>query len=183
MTTMTKEKAKSAKLRIASSRELVDVAKKALEKSNAKAEKGAVAILEDTHSAMFALEELAKNAQTLGFESYFVEVSCRHLCNAVCDNFDAARSALPKSHAARDFLKKATAAVHDLCYITEHFSRDSDADEVTRAAAGRAMLGFTSDAGRWMERAELALNSDSFFSGWLDFSHIQGMEGYTPREK
>jgi hypothetical protein len=177
MTTMTREK---VKVRIGTGRELVDSARKALAQSKAKGGKRAVKVLENAHSDVFALEDLAKNAQAIGFQTYLVERTCRQLCKALCDNFDAARAELPKAHPAQAFLKKATAAVHDLCYITEHFSHDSGTDAVTLAAAGRAMLGFVRDAGRWMERAELAIEGGGFFSGWLDFSNVEGLEGYKP---
>ena len=149
-------------------------------KPTTKTERDSLWLLAQTHGDIFALSELANAAPKLGWESAAIDHSVVALVDATLDTFKDAVQLLPTKHPAKGFIRNAETALR---HASELAQCAGDQQPKERAVTfSRALLGFVRDAGRWMERAELALDSKAILCGWLDADdYVEGMAGLRGR--
>ena len=145
--------------------------------------------LGDAHSRLYSLETLGEAAERMPIDLSTFNDTVEGLCDRARKVFAEVSTTLPEGHAARDFLKKASAALDVLEGFAWMAYQGPEGDQrkvsvSTRRILGRGILAFTGEAGRWMERAELAIDPTHIACGYLQDGYlIAGGEGMTlPRE-
>lgn len=142
-------------------------------------------ILGSAHTRLYSLATLGENAERMPIDLSTFNDSVEGLCDKARAVFTEAGSMLPEGHAAQDLLKKACVALD----VLEGFAfmayqgpegDKSKASVSTRRILGRGIVAFTGEAGRWMERAELAIDPNDCTVGYLQDGYmIEGGEGMT----
>lgn len=169
--------------RIASPKELQAQAAAALKDAKAGEKKSALASIGAAHMSIYALVDYGKNYAALPIDAETAYSSIVAHCDTAREAFADAADALARSkHPAIVFLRKAADALVDAERIaglqSEYVIGGPEelhilAHRTYGKIVGKALLSFTLEAARWMERAEEALGDHSP-CGWLALDDVPG---------
>lgn len=121
-----------------------------------------------------SMEDLAKNFTRSDLSPYTMQEAFKLFCEQARRAFAGSARALHLKHPAIPFLKKAADALDRAECLTRMaletcWGQGNDAGgqgRVYRETCGAALLSFVSESGRWMERAQDAIDSGEIQTGW-----------------
>lgn len=135
----------------------------------------------DAYESLYALENIGLKYEQSTFDVSAIYLSVQGLCNQVRSNYAKAADHIAHlRHPAVPFLRKAADSLDRVEFIMQMANKSTGDDEskqsrAFRATVGKAILAFTSESARWMERAEIALGQSGML-GWLqDLMHVEGL--------